>query len=65
MNEKELEKMKDRIEARNRKHEGFGEQHSGAEWAKLLNLPRNSLWRYLKKGLTVEEIARIRNIAYK
>ena len=61
MTEKELETMK----TRNRKYDGFGEQHSGAKWARLLNLPRNSLWRYLKKGLTIEEIAQVRNIKYK
>lgn len=60
MTEKELEKMASRIEARHRTYEGFGEKHTAAQWAKLLGLPRTSLWRYLNKGLTIEEVARIR-----
>lgn len=64
MTEKELEKMDAHVEARHRTYEGFGEEHTAAQWAKLLSLPRNSLWRYLKKGLTIEEVARIRRINY-
>lgn len=35
---------------------------SAAEWARLLGLPRNTTWRYLKQGFTPEEIAEIRDI---
>lgn len=54
----------DRLEARWRKYPGFGEEHTNAEWAKLLELPRNTLWRYLQNGLTIEEIAELRGIKY-
>ena len=64
MTNEELEKMAAHIEARHRTYDGFGESHTGAQWAKLLGLPRNSLWRYLKKGLTIEEVARIRRVNY-
>lgn len=72
MTEKELNEYKARLAARwnngeytrGLKYPGFGEEHTGAEWARLLNLPRNSLWRYLKKGLTIEEVAEIRGITY-
>ena len=50
-----------RIEARHRLYEGFGEKHTNAQWAKLLGLPRNTLWRYLQRGITIEEVARIRH----
>lgn len=55
----------DRLTARWSKYPGFGEEHTGAEWAKLLELPRNSLWRYLQRGLTIEQIAELRGIKYK
>ena len=61
MTEKELEKMRSRIEARHRLYDGFGEKHTNAQWAKLLGLPRNTLWKYLQKGLTIEEVAQISN----
>lgn len=64
MTDQELEKMKAHIEARHRIYPGFGEEHIAAQWAKLLELPRNTVWRYLQKGLTVEEISRIRGIKY-
>lgn len=54
-----------RLETRHQRIPGFGEAHGPTEWAKRLGLSRTSLWRYLKKGLTIEEIAQIRNIAYK
>ena len=50
---------------RGQKYEGFGETHSCPEWSLLLNIPRNTLWRHLKKGETIEEIALSRNITYK
>lgn len=60
MSTKDLEKMAGRIEARHRTYDGFGEKHTAAQWAKLLGLPRTSLWRYLKNGLSIEDVARIR-----
>lgn len=42
--------------------QGFGRMASAAEWARLLGLPRNTTWRYLKQGFTPEEIAEIRDI---
>lgn len=59
------ELAKEKHLARNQKYEGFGESHSCPEWSLLLNIPRNSLWRYLKKGQTIEEIAQARSIMYK
>ena len=58
------EEYKARLESRYRKLPGFGEEHTAAEWARLLHLPRNTLWRYLKNGLTIEDAARIRGIKY-
>ena len=54
----------DRVEARWRKYQGFGEEHTNAEWAKLLGLPRNVVWRYLNNGLTIEKIVEMRGIKY-
>lgn len=54
-----------RIAARHQLFEGFGEKHTRADWARLLGLPRNTLWRYLDRGLTVEEIAELRSIEYR
>lgn len=53
-----------RLEARWRTFPGFGEEHTNAEWARLLELPRNTLWRYLQRGLTIEEVAELRGIKY-
>lgn len=71
MTEKELTAYKERLRARwggrdlaGPKYPGFGEEHNGAEWARRLNIPRNSLWRYLTHGLTIEEVAEIRGITY-
>ena len=44
---------------------GFSEKYGPSEWARRLGLSRTSLWRYLKKGLTIEEIAEVRGIKYK
>lgn len=45
--------------------EGFGETNTAPEWAQLLGLHRTSAWRYLyESGLSVEEIARLKNIKY-
>lgn len=46
------------------KHPGFGEEHTNAEWARRLNLPRNTFWRYRKRGLTLEQIVELRGIKY-
>lgn len=49
---------------RGQKYPGFGEEHTNAEWARRLGIPRNSLWRYLQRGLTIELIAKYRGIKY-
>jgi hypothetical protein len=51
--------------ARHQLFEGFGEKHTRAEWTRLLGLPRTTLWRYLAQGMSVEEVATLRNIEYK
>lgn len=43
---------------------GFGEEHTAADWARRLGLPRNTLWRYLQKGLAIELIAKMRDCNY-
>lgn len=43
---------------------GFGEAHHLREWARLLDIPPGSLSRYLKNGLTIEEVAEVRGIKY-
>lgn len=53
-----------RIAARHRTYEGFGEKHTAAEWAACLDIPRNSLWRYLANGLTIEQVVWMRGIEY-
>ena len=45
-------------------YEGFGEKHTIPEWARRLGIPRNTAWRYFKRGLTVEEIAEKRGVKY-
>ena len=48
------------------KHDGFGEKHTSAEWAKILGLHKNTMRRYLfDYGLTVEQIAEMRGVEYK
>lgn len=37
-------------------YEGFGEIHTCGQWASIAGLHRNTFRRYLKKGMTVEEI---------
>lgn len=46
------------------KYPGFGEEHTNAEWARRLKLPRNTFWRYRKRGLTIEQIVELRGIKY-
>lgn len=53
-----------RLEMRHHKWEGFGEAHTNGQWAELLGLPRNTLARYLGKGMTIEEVAKMRGIKY-
>ena len=43
-------------------YQGFGRKATAAEWARMLGLPRNTVWRYLQKGFTPEEIAAYRHI---
>lgn len=62
LTEAEMEEAKQRIEARNRTYPGFGEEHTNAQWARLLGLNRTTLWKHLQKGLTIEEVAQIRGI---
>ena len=59
-----IENKTTRIEARHRLYEGFGEKHTAAQWAKLLGLPRTTLWRYLHACMGIEEVARLRHIDY-
>lgn len=46
-------------------YKGFGEAYSAGTWARLLNVPRNTLWRILKNGGSVEEFAKSRGIEYR
>lgn len=64
MGETDRKQYRERLEARHRRLDGFGEAHTASEWARRLGLPRNTLWRYLKGGLTVEEAAQLRGIKY-
>lgn len=43
-------------------YEHKGRKATCAEWARRLDLPRNTLWRYLQKGLSIEEIIQKRGI---
>lgn len=45
-------------------YEGFGELHSASMWAQLLLVARNTLWRSLKRGVSIEEFARERGLEY-
>ena len=45
--------------------EGFGEQHTSAEWARRLGIARSTTWSYLfKRNCTVEEMAATLNLIY-
>ena len=59
-----MEKDLNRLEARWRKYEGFGSERTNAEWARELGLARHVLWRYLQRGLTIEQVVKLRGIAY-
>ena len=58
------EDYENRVRALGRTFPGFGEEHTNAEWARRLGLPRNTVWRYLQRGFTVEQIAENRGIKY-
>lgn len=58
-----LEQAMARVPNRNRTYSGFGRDLSAAEWARCLGLPRNSVWKYLQRGHTPEEIAEARGVA--
>lgn len=53
-----------RLEARWRRYEGFGSERTNAEWARELGLARHVLWRYLQRGLTIEQVVELRGIEY-
>lgn len=63
----EMEMYKARVRARQQQKEaveGFGEKHSITQWSKRLGVPKTSLWKYLRKGLTIEEVCELRGIEY-
>lgn len=64
MSERQEQEYFDRLKSRHKKFDGFGESHTAAEWSRLLGLPRNTLWRYLKGGLSIEEAAKLRGVSY-
>lgn len=43
-------------------YEGFGKQYTCTTWASVLRIPKTTLWRKLKKGYTIEDIAKERGI---
>ena len=45
-------------------YDGFGERHTAGMWARLLGVPRNTLWRCLMNGASVEEFANSRGIKF-
>lgn len=53
-----------RAEARSRKYEGFGDCRSAASWARTAGVPLSSFHRYLKAGMTVEQIFELRGATY-
>ena len=44
-------------------YEGFGKRLTCAEWARVLGVPRNTLWRHLTKGQTVEDFAKEKGLS--
>lgn len=59
-----MEQNMSRLEARWRKYEGFGQERSNADWARELGLARHVLWRYLQRGLSIEQVVKLRGIDY-
>lgn len=45
-------------------YDGFGELHSAGAWAQLLLVDRSTLWRNLRRGVSVEDFAKARGITY-
>lgn len=45
-------------------YKGFGEEHTGPEWGRCLGVPRKSMYRYLQRGLSIEQIVAYRGIDY-
>jgi response regulator of citrate/malate metabolism len=64
MTEKEFEVFRAKWHARNIGYKGFGETHTAPKWAELFGISRTSMWRYMKQGLTVEQVAKLRGIKY-
>ncbi len=44
--------------------EAFGEKRRPVEWSSLLGIDRSMFWRYIEKGMTIEQIVEYRNIDY-
>lgn len=59
-----MEQNMSRLEARWKKYEGFGQERTNADWARELGLARHVLWRYLQRGLTIEQVVKLRGIEY-
>lgn len=60
----ELETEPEETVSRSVYYEGFGEKHTAAQWARLLNVSDRILRRDIKNGLTIKEIAKIRKSSY-
>lgn len=59
-----MENNLSRLEARWKKYDGFGAKRTNADWARELGLARHVLWRYLQRGLTIEQVVELRGIDY-
>lgn len=60
--QEDLEQYKERVRKWGTKYEGFGENLTLSEWARIFGLQRATIWRYLQRGLTIEEIADLRGV---
>lgn len=49
---------------RSKGHAGFCQIRTMADWARELGVPKESMRRYLEKGLSIEEIVELRRINY-
>lgn len=58
------EKTLKKLEHWHKKYEGFGEEKTSSEWARKSGLHKNTMQRYLQKGITVEQIYTMRGIKY-
>ena len=45
------------MSGKRKEYEGFGMSWTAAQWARILELPANTVWRRLRAGETPEEIA--------